>query len=768
MNVNGNSNNAFENIINSKIYIIDGKQVSIPRYLGSPVLILKDNEFFGRENELKEIHKLLFQGENLLLLVNGEGGIGKTTLAAKYYQQYDAEYQHLAWVFAERNLTDALLILAGNLGIEFPPEMESKERLALQLQKMRNLPKPCLLVIDNANELAALETHYQALRSCPNFHILLTSRISEFEKITPLKIEGLPPAQALALFKSHYPKHSATEDALFYAIHTAVGANTLLLELIAKNLRANNQLKTHYALADLAADIQQGLLNMRHSKAVLTDWYKGGKASVKDIFFTLYDLSGLSVEERALLSVFAVLPAEAIPFEVIESLLIPAKEESDKTFEMLIQLSETNETLLLQILAEANISKAQFEEDKKEFLNRNQFANVADTLLSLAQKGWLDYTEATTTFKISPVIQEISKSKNAASLLTDTDSLIDSLIDKLDYEEGTGHFVNVNYTEAAVFTRYAMGVVNNFLIANYNIGVLCERIGRYYLTTGNLPQAFFYYEKGIEIYKELCLTHPENADYKNGLAISYEKLGSTHTSLGNLEKALAFYEERSRLGKELYEAYPKNVEFKNGLAISYSKLGNTHKSLGNLEKALAFYEAEIDLFKELYEAYPANVSFKNGLAVSYSKLGETHTSLDNLEKALAFYEEQTDLFKELHEAYPTNVSFKNGLAISYEKLGQTHTSLGNLEKALAFYEAETDLFKELYEAYPANVIFKNGLAISYAKLGVFCSGNLTDKDKAKVYFRQAESLWQELVIAAPLYVEFQKYLRMIQKDLKSL
>ena len=235
---------------------------------------------------------------------------------------------------------------------------------------------------------------------------------------------------------------------------------------------------------------------MKHDKAVLTNWYKGGKASVKDIFLTLYDLSRLSAKERALLSVFAVLPAEAIPFDVIESLLT----------------------------------------DKE---------NLADTLLSLAQKGWLDYTEANTTFKISPVIQEISKSKNAASLLTDTNSLINKLL----YKTGTGHFINVSYKEVVLFTRYAMSVVNSFLSANYKIAVLCERIANFYFTTDNLPQAFFIYEKYIAINKEHCLNYLENADYKNDLAISYSKLGNTHISLANLEKALVFYEEETNLFK---------------------------------------------------------------------------------------------------------------------------------------------------------------------------------------------------------------------------
>ena len=42
--------------------------------------------------------------DNLLLLVNGHGGIGKTAIAAKYYHTYHHEYTHVAWVLSEKAL----------------------------------------------------------------------------------------------------------------------------------------------------------------------------------------------------------------------------------------------------------------------------------------------------------------------------------------------------------------------------------------------------------------------------------------------------------------------------------------------------------------------------------------------------------------------------------------------------------------------------------------------------------------------------------------
>ena len=94
--------------------------------------------------------------------------------------------------------------------------------------------------------------------------------------------------------------------------------------------------------------------------------------------------------------------------------------------------------------------------------------------------------------------------------------------------------------------------------------------------------------------------------------------------------------------------------------------------------------------------------------------------------------------------------------------------MGNLDKALGFYNDEVKLFEELYAANPNNVAFKNGMAISYYKLGVFSRDQLKNKTKARTYFKQAETLWLELVRDAPQYVQFKEFLGILQSEMKGL
>ncbi|HRD83456.1 MAG TPA: tetratricopeptide repeat protein, partial [Saprospiraceae bacterium] len=239
--------------------------------------------------------------------------------------------------------------------------------------------------------------------------------------------------------------------------------------------------------------------------------------------------------EQALLSVLAVLPAERMAYDLLERLL--AQDEDAR------------------------------------------FADMDRHLLSLAQKGWLDYSDADNSFKISPVIQEVSKAKNAERLLDDCRILVNTLMTGLD--EDNRH--EDNYQQATIFAWLGEAVIFSIPMPDINLSVLCQNIGNYHSDTGNLSRMMQAYQKMLEIQTALLESEPDNADFKNGLAISYEKLSGTHSALGDLQQALGYFEKGIELSKELHEAFPQVVDYKNILAVSYSKLGETHSALGDLQ-----------------------------------------------------------------------------------------------------------------------------------------------------------------------------------------
>ena len=653
-------------------FIFKEPSLLVPKFL-SPIPFRSDL-FMGREKDLKEIHQRLFQespkeaihpNTSLLLLINGQGGIGKTTLATHYFYSFQKEYEHLAWLLVEPNLKETLLRLAPLLQLRFDEKMPDSERLQTVFQKLKTLAAPSLLILDNANDPEDLEEVYYALRECPNLHILLTSRITDFEAADTFFINALPKDIALEIFQEYYNKtFSESEAILFENIYDALEGNTLVLEVLAKKLKSINRFKEKYSLENLFQDLnEKGVLQVMGQKEIKVAWQQKGKklqqAGPEAILLAMYDLSTLDTDEKQILSNLAVLPAEDIPFTTLERLL--------------------------------------------------GLENLEESLEKLIQKGWLEEKEQEeeSHIKISPVTQAIVQKKNQSQLWEDCQELIDNLVDELEQD----NLHHQNYQPATQHVRYGELILDTFKEAvNYHLALLTERIGYYYQIIGNLNKAFQSYEICRDISQKLVKNKSEEPYHKNELAISYSKLGEISFSLGNLEEAKTFFEQYKQLEQELYEEFPQNIKFKSSLAISYAKLGEISFSLGNLEEAKTFFEQYKQLEQELYEEFPQNIEFKSSLAISYSKLGEISFSLGNLEEAKTFFEQSKQLEQELYKAFPQNVEFKNNLALSYQWLGWfLEQKLGEMAKARKNYLESQKLLIELTNAFPTYVSFRQNL-----------------------------------------------------------
>ena len=288
-----------------------------------------------------------------------------------------------------------------------------------------------------------------------------------------------------------------------------------------------------------------------------------------------YSLSNIDDMESALLSVFAVLPAEPITRTILKGLL-------------------------------PNVN------------------NLDATLQRLIKKGLIAFDEMDESFTCNLEAQETTRQQNGEQLFEHCELLISTLIDKLRYETDlTGHFLNATYKEAVIYAKYAESILQHIKKAEEQLAILAERLGNFHTTTGNLDKALTFYEDETRLFKELYDAFPSNVSFKNGLAISYEKLGETHAQLGNLDKALTFYEQDAQLTKELYDAFPSNVSFKNGLAISYYKLGSFYKDhRPDIVATRNYFQQAEALWAELTESAPGYAKFQHYLIQVRKDLSE--------------------------------------------------------------------------------------------------------------------------------------------------
>ncbi|MEX2514001.1 MAG: NB-ARC domain-containing protein [Cyclobacteriaceae bacterium] len=748
----------------------------IYKHLGS--LSFPPDVFLGREDDLKMVHKKLFGKEHIPLLINGEGGIGKTTFASKYYYQNVDNYTHMAWVFAEKGLAEALLILADPLQINFDKSMTTEVRLHILLKAMAELEKPCLLVLDNANGFEDLNSNYPALRSCPNFHVLLTTRITKLSNAAIHPLGVLDRKVAIELFCRHYEAHDPSEDEILNQMLIAVGYNTLVIELLSKNIsHYNTLLEKRYTLSQLLKDLtEKGLFGIKSHK-VLTAYQARNlnmrKESPEDILSVMYDLSKLEINERKILSLFSVLPPETIKYDILKEIL-------------------TNQDDLDKIL------------------------------LCLSEKGWLEFNKEESAFKISPLVQEVVRKKNQDNLWEDCQPLIKIFKHKLDNNPETGSLINTKYIDAKEWAAYAgfslkilfplfishlpqeddvvwlydmLGTFHKtttshlhkaleYLQSSNNLfdqlkdkfpssnsikrgfSISHARLGNIYNMLGNYIKAREHISQSVILMQKLCESFPTDPNFKDSLAISYSQLGDTNISLGKLDLALSNYEEYKALRKELHKNYPYEKRMTHGLAVAYSKMGEIYSLKGKLDIALRYFAKDYSLTEDLYQKTSKNPMYKKGFALSSESMGIFYGKLGNPQKAFGYLKNLHRLAKELYQDEPHIVDLKNIYAQSFQHLGENLRSFGKHKKALEFYEKYNCLEQELYNENPHIVLFKNNLVNSFMFLGWYYENHFKKNEKAQINYLQARDLFAELHADFPDTLEYKNRLESAENALK--
>ncbi len=303
-----------------QLYVQQGQEQTLnwflpyPRILASWPSIDLETECLGREKELNELRSLL-ESSSKVVLVSGMGGMGKTTLAAAYLQEMNAQYDHLAWIHNGDELLNAFSLnveLATALELPLVEGENLEDRFARLMNKLRNLPGHNLLVIDDANaQVQALETY---LPQGSNWQVLLTSRLvlPEFRE---MKLGALRPGDALLLFRLHY---QGSNDEAVEMLLQEVNYHPLSIEVMAKTL---NRLKERLSVPELIRILKERQLDDPALQELI---YTRHAEEERAIFFHLmkaFELARLSEQEIWLMQQYAVLPSMAIEVKTLADLV---------------------------------------------------------------------------------------------------------------------------------------------------------------------------------------------------------------------------------------------------------------------------------------------------------------------------------------------------------------------------------------------------------------------------------------------------------------
>jgi len=199
---------------------------------------------------------------------------------------------------------------------------------------------------------------------------------------------------------------------------------------------------------------------------------------------------------------------------------------------------------------------------------------------------------------------------------------------------------------------------------------------------------------------------------KSGEAKTTHQMAILAYDTGNLEKARTLYEKSLRIKQDLQD--------KRGEAITLHHMGNLANATGNLCEAKELYRQSLKIKQELGD--------KRGIAITLHQMGNLAYATGNMDEAGRQFQESLKIRTELGD--------KNGIAKTLHKMANMAYDTGNFKDAQKLYQESLRIKQELGD--------KNGIAKTLHKMGnmEYDTGNL---DKAReLYDKSLEIKQQDL------------------------
>ena len=288
-------------------------------------------EIIGRKKELEDIFQLLSKNKHVVV-VNGMGGIGKTTLAEAYVFQYYNYYRHILWITQTSDdlATDITKSFSLHSSLEIKVEGKNPERIFQEsLHKLTNIEdSPKLFVIDNASR--NLSNLISILPQQPNWHLLVTSR-EEIDGLNPYPLDFLSEKEAIALFLKHFKRANTWKPEFLAKLVGEVEYHTLTIEILAKTARRQN-----YSISTLRNALKDDL------KANVKVKHRLQKIErITSYLSSIFKLNRLTDNEIWLLKQFVCLPNTFYTFGFLKEIIVPQASDREEIFsETLAELAQ--------------------------------------------------------------------------------------------------------------------------------------------------------------------------------------------------------------------------------------------------------------------------------------------------------------------------------------------------------------------------------------------------------------------------------------------
>ncbi|MFD1543568.1 tetratricopeptide repeat protein [Nonomuraea guangzhouensis] len=226
------------------------------------------------------------------------------------------------------------------------------------------------------------------------------------------------------------------------------------------------------------------------------------------------------------------------------------------------------------------------------------------------------------------------------------------------------------------------------------INPLLYRVGNFLRGQGALQQAITYLQRSVTLSERLHgPDHPNTLASRNDLAHTYQWAGDLDRAIPLLNATLADCE------RVLGPDHHNTLQTRSNLANAYREVGDFDRAIPLLETTLAHQE------RLLGANHPDTLNSRNNLAIGYKAAGDRERATSLMAATLA------DSERALGTDNPHTLSFRNNLALD-------HLEAGDLDRAIPLLET-TLVAREwlLGTNHPDTLNSRNNLARAYQEAG---------------------------------------------------
>ncbi|MCA2178467.1 tetratricopeptide repeat protein [Nonomuraea glycinis] len=664
--------------------------VNAPRHTGV---------FVGRGDELTELEAALRGGgEVVVAAVHGLGGVGKSTLAARYARAHAARgdgtgLNPVWWITADSSAAVEAGLAA--LTVALQPELTTAlplEALAERATAWLAAHDGWLLVLDNVVDPADVAP---LLERTMAGQVLVTSRLSEgwhrlgAQRVLRLDVLGEREAiellisiatHALPAFLDHSGNVPDTLDGAVELVRE-LGWLPLAIEQVGAYLH-QNRLSPRTYLSLLA-----------EHPAVMYDHAARGSDSERTIAriwrLTLDQLTEVSLA-GLVLRLLAWYGAESIPRILLDGLAVCAPDLQQALGSLaaynMISLDGTGITVHRLVQAVARTADAADPHRQSGDINTGR--EQATTLLDRTLPDWPVHPDDWSTWRtFLPHITALADHTPPAADTQDTAHLL----------KEAGLFLgNQGAVVTAIDWLQRATSAYQRVLGDRHPDTLTSRndLAGVYREAWDLGRAIPLYEATLaDRERVLGDSHPDTLISRNDLASAYEAAGDLDLAIPLYERTLA---NRERV---LSIDHPAILTSRNNLAGAY-------QAAGDLGKAISLFEVTLAECVRILGGDDRDALATCGnLAGAYWKAGDLGRAISLFETALAGQE------RVLGDSHPDTLRSRINLASVYQEAGDLGRAISLFESALA------DCERVLNDEHPITLTSRNNLAGAYETAG---------------------------------------------------